>query len=169
MGFDIGPCLTTESTDLIQVDIAGDCSEDVFAESLNPPILPNALSVPLALPSPSTGQSVPFNSSVNPSLSQYSSCVTQRNSWIPSFTNDSLGNDQKLQVLTTKLNVPNVGLGVQDIVNSWIAFKALAPADNGSGQRYMSIAQNAAPLVSVCESFAENESLPPPRIAVPAS
>ncbi|KAL8802317.1 MAG: hypothetical protein Q9182_003895 [Xanthomendoza sp. 2 TL-2023] len=168
MGFDLGPCTTTESTDIIQLDIANECSEDVFANALNPPFLPTALSIPLTLPDPATGSQTPLNSSVDPSQSQYASCVSQRTSWIPDFQFDNASRADRLDLLF-KYGIEDKEIGVRDIVDSWIAFKGLDPSDEmGSGGRYKSLRDSARGLDVVCRPFEENGSLPPPRVAVGA-
>ncbi|KAL8684552.1 MAG: hypothetical protein Q9224_006279, partial [Gallowayella concinna] len=168
MGFDLGPCTTTESPDIIQLDIANECSEDVFATSPNPPFLPNALSIPLTLPDPATGSQIPLNSSVDPSQTQYASCVSQRTSWVPDFQFDKASRADRLNLLF-KYGIEDKEIGVQDIVGSWIAFKGLDASDQkGSGGRYKKLGESARGLDVVCRPFQENGSLPPPRIAVGA-
>lgn len=168
MGFDLGPCTTTESTDIIQLDIANECSEDVFATSPNPPYLPNALSIPLSLPDPATGSQTPLNSSADPSQTQYASCVAQRTSWAPEFQFDNASRSDRLALLV-KEGIEDKGISIDNIVDSWIAFKGLDTNDEaGSGWRYKKMGEDALGLDVVCEPFEENSSLPPPRIAVGA-
>lgn len=172
-GFDLGPSTVTQSADIIELDIAQDCSEDVFASTPSKaPIIPSALSIPLSIPSPSDPNvQVPLNSSEDTRATQYSSCITQRQSWVPDFASDTLPQSQQLSNLKGK--IAKMDIGMQDVLRSWTCFKGLSYVDTlkegSTAARYvkMAVENCVMPLdVAVCAPFEENVCLPVPRMAV---
>ncbi|KAL8993712.1 MAG: hypothetical protein Q9169_006143 [Polycauliona sp. 2 TL-2023] len=166
-GFDIGPCTTTSSNDVIQLDIANHNSIDVFAATPSAaPILPSALSIPLTLPSLTNPlQKAPLNSSQDPTQTQYTSCIRNRASWVPDFSSDTLPQAEKVSALSATINNP-LNIQSSSIVASWIAFKGLDPTTEGSGMRYASLGTDVG---VICAPFDEDVALPPPRLAVAAT
>ena len=155
MGFTLGPANPTISNDFFEVDVVNDAS----AATLVPgPTLPPALSIPANLPD-ANGTSKPFQSTVQPSMSQADFYNRQTALWKP---------DQDMDVATTKIRLQQYtmkqAVRYPDLIRSWLAMKNLAWSDKmGEGPGYMDLFNVGLPA-TVLGDYMTDDSIPPPKV-----